>query len=61
MRYLDRKTGLQYTTGGDTRFDFRETVLQYRQEYDDPTAPYQIWRWSEWQDVPTVKEEDDES
>jgi len=30
LRYLDRKTGNNYTIGGRTAFAIRETVLQYR-------------------------------
>ena len=60
LRYLDRKTGHKYTTGGQTVFDCRETVLQWRYEYDPPHSPYPQKWWTDWQDVPTVKEEEDE-
>lgn len=31
-------------------------VLQYRTQYDDPSAPFKVMRWTDWQDVPVVKE-----
>ena len=59
MRYYDRKTGSQYTTGGATAFDCRETVLQYRYPsytVDEGPGKYTTY-WTEWIDVPTVREE----
>ena len=36
LRYLDRKTGNNYTIGGRTAFAIRETVLQYW-DYENQT------------------------
>lgn len=62
LRYLDRKTGRKVRAGSpgglDALADVRETVLQYRYEYDPPDSPYPQKWWTEWADVPTVKEED---
>ncbi len=59
LRYFDRKTANRYTTGGQTIFDVRETVLQYRQaDHTFNNGPGNSTTvWSDWQDVPTVKEE----
>ena len=53
LRYLDRKTGNNYTIGGRTAFAIRETVLQYR------VSKGEVWELCDWTDVPTVKEEDE--
>jgi hypothetical protein len=56
LRWVSRKTGHQYLDGTVVK-DVREQVLQYRQEYDPGGSYPQLW-WSDWQDVPTVMEED---
>ena len=57
LRYLDRKTGEQYLDGTTIK-DRREHVLQYRYEYDPPHSPYPQKWWTDWLDIPVVKEED---
>jgi hypothetical protein len=63
LRYLERETGNRYTTGGQTSFAIMETVLQYRQQQEVRAEDAKDWRdtrrvlrWSDWKDVPTVKE-----
>jgi hypothetical protein len=56
LRWVSRKTGHQYWEGTVIK-DVREQVLQFRQEYD-PGGPYPQRWWSDWQDTPTVMEED---
>ena len=64
LRYLDRKTGEQYLDGTAILgrriaiVDRREHVLQYRYEYDPPHSPYPQKWWTDWLDIPVVKEED---
>ena len=57
LRWVSRRTGHQYLDGTVIK-DVRESVLQYRQEYDPSHSPYPQRWWSDWQDVPTFNEED---
>jgi hypothetical protein len=65
LRWLERKTGKTLMNDWGYYYDETDRVLQYRQKVDTniyagfnrPEKFMPNMQWSEWKDVPIVKEE----